>query len=130
MTISALTTLLLVGLGGFVGSVLRYGAGEWIQKLSGDSVLPFGTLFVNVAGCLTIGILAGLSESRELLSEDARNFLFAGVLGGFTTFSAFGYQTLILLRDGHTSIAVANVGLQLALGLGAAAGGYLAARAV
>ena len=129
MNTAVLSTLLLVGLGGFAGSVLRYGAGEWVQSLSGNSAFPFGTLVVNAAGCLTIGILAGLSESRELFGEDARNFLFVGVLGGFTTFSAFGYQTLTLLRDGHTAMALANVGLQLALGLGAATGGYLATRA-
>ncbi len=130
MSTGALATLLLVGLGGFAGSILRYGAGEWLQRLLGDSAFPFGTLFVNAAGCLTIGILAGLSESRDLLTEDARNFLYVGVLGGFTTFSAFGYQTLTLMRDGHTAMALANVGLQLALGLSAAAGGYLAARAL
>ena len=130
MNSGAITTLVLVGLGGFAGSVLRYGAGEWVQRLSGESAFPYGTLLVNAAGCLTIGILAGLSESRDLLTEDARNFLYVGVLGGFTTFSAFGYQTLTLMRDGHTAMALANVGLQLALGLGAAAGGYLAARAI
>ncbi len=130
MSTSALLTVLLVGLGGFVGSVLRYGAGEWIQRTSVDSTFPYGTLLVNAVGCLIIGILAGLSESRDLLTEDARNFLYVGVLGGFTTFSAFGYQTLTLMRDGHTAMALSNVGLQLALGLGAAAGGYLAARAV
>ena len=130
MNTGALVTLLFVGLGGFTGSVLRYGAGEWVQRFAGDSAFPYGTLFVNAAGCLTIGILAGLTESRDLLSEDARSFLYVGVLGGFTTFSAFGYQTLTLIRDGHTAMALANVGLQLALSLGAAAGGYLAARAV
>lgn len=130
MTAGAITTVLLVGLGGFAGSVLRYGAGEWVQRLAGASAFPYGTLFVNAVGCLTIGILAGLSESRDLLTEDARNFVYVGVLGGFTTFSAFGYQTLTLMRDGHTAMALANVGLQLALSLGAAAGGYFAARAI
>ena len=130
MTSGALTTLLLVGLGGFAGSVLRYGVGEWVQRLSGDSPFPFGTLFVNAAGCLAIGFLAGLSDSRDLLGEDVKRFLFVGVLGGFTTFSAFGYQTLTLLRDGHAGMALANVALQLALGLGAAAAGYAASRAV
>ena len=125
-----LTSLLLVGLGGFAGSALRYAAGEWVQGLFGQPAFPYGTLFVNVAGCLIIGVLAGLSESRELFGESARLFLFVGLLGGFTTYSAFGHQTFALLRDGQTSLALANVGLQLALGLGAVAVGYFVSRSL
>ena len=130
MTTSVLTSLLLVGLGGFAGSVLRYAAGEWVQGLFGQSAFPYGTLFVNAAGCLVIGILAGLSESRDLFGESARLFLFVGLLGGFTTYSAFGHQTFALFRDGQTIMALANVGLQLALGLGAVALGYFASRSL
>ena len=130
MTASVLTSLLLVGLGGFAGSVLRYAVGEWAQGLFGESAFPYGTLFVNAGGCLVIGILAGLSESREMFGENARLFLFVGLLGGFTTYSAFGHQTFALLRDGETAMALGNVGLQLALGLGSVAVGYFAARSL
>ena len=128
MTTSFLTTLLLVGLGGFFGSALRYVTGEWVQGLFGPSTFPYGTLFVNALGCLTIGFLAGLSDSRDLFGDSARLFLFVGLLGGFTTFSAFGHQTFTLLRDGQTAMALANTGLQLSLCLGAIAIGYFAFR--
>ena len=118
----------MVGLGGFFGSVLRYVAGEWVQGLFAHSTFPYGTLFVNAAGCFAIGFLAGLSDSRDLFGESTRLFLFVGLLGGFTTFSAFGHQTFTLLRDGQTTMALANTGLQLALCLGAVAIGYLAFR--
>ena len=112
-------TLLVVGAGGFAGAVARYLVGTWTQGLMGISSFPLGTLAVNVVGCLLIGVLAGLAETREALDEQVRVFLVVGVLGGFTTYSAFGYETVALLRGGDTVAAIANVGLQLALGLAA-----------
>ncbi len=112
-------TLLIVGAGGLVGAVARYVVGTWAQGLAGSSSFPLGTLLVNVAGCLLIGALAGLAETREALNAQTRAFLIVGVLGGFTTYSAFGYETVALLRNGDTLTGIANVGLQLALGLAA-----------
>jgi len=111
--------VLLAGCGGFLGSVARYLLGGWVQRLVQAPVFPFGTLVVNVSGCLAIGILGGLADQRGLLSPGARVFLLIGVLGGYTTFSSFGYETLQLLRDGEAMPALANVLLQVALGLGA-----------
>lgn len=82
----------LVGLGGFLGSMLRYGVGGWIGRMKTGWTFPLETLAINVAGCLLIGYLAGLSESRGIFSASTRVFLFIGVLGGFTTFSTFGYE--------------------------------------
>ena len=113
------TTLLMVGAGGLIGAVGRYLVGTWAQGLVGSSSFPLGTLVVNVVGCLLIGVLAGLAETRDVLSEQVRVFLVVGVLGGFTTYSAFGYETVALLRSGDTVAAIANVGLQLAVGLAA-----------
>src|SRR5262245_18352375 len=93
--------LLLVGLGGALGSLLRYGVGGAIGRLKGGSTFPIETLLINVSGCLVIGLLAGLGEARGALSAPARAFLLVGLLGGFTTFSAFGYETLQLLRGGQ-----------------------------
>ena len=109
----------MVGAGGLIGAVGRYLVGTWAQGLVGSSSFPLGTLVVNVVGCLLIGILAGLAETREVLGEQVRVFLVVGVLGGFTTYSAFGYETVTLLRSGDALAAIANVGLQLAVGLAA-----------
>ena len=116
--------VLLVGSGGFVGSVLRYLAGLLVQHLSGGSAFPYGTLAVNVLGCLLIGFLNGLTEGRQVFSPETRGLIFIGLLGGFTTFSSFGYETIALARDGQVVGAFSNVALQLALGLGAVWVGY------
>jgi CrcB protein len=118
---------LLVGVGGFIGSTLRYTLGGLILRLKSGSLFPWETLAVNVIGCLVIGVLAGLSESRGLFAGTTRVFLFVGVLGGFTTFSSFGYETFELLRDGQWGSAVTSVALQLVLGLGGVWAGHTVA---
>ncbi|MBM2837838.1 MAG: crcB [Deltaproteobacteria bacterium] len=123
--------ILLVGAGGFIGSVFRYICGKTVHTIVQQYPwFPFGTLTVNVIGCLVIGFLAGLSETRHLFSPEARLFVFVGVLGGFTTFSSFGYETFILARDVQFSAALANVGLQLVIGLGAVWLGNILSRMV
>ncbi len=112
-----MVTVLLVGAGGFVGAALRYLVGSGVYNLSGHASFPYGTLAVNIVGCFLIGLLAGFAETRQLLGEGTRAFIIIGLLGGFTTFSAFGYETVALVRDGLLAAAVANVGLQVALGL-------------
>jgi len=115
--------ILLAGLGGFVGAAGRYGLTGLSQRLAGSSAFPVGTLVVNVLGCLAIGLVVGLTENRGPLSAEARVLILAGVLGGFTTFSAFGFETVELVRAGHAGRAASNVLLQVALGLGAVWGG-------
>ena len=78
---------------------------------------PYGTLAVNAAGCLVIGLVAGYAEARQPLGSEAQGFLVVGVLGGFTTFSAFGIDTIRLIRDSAYLAASANVVLQVAIGL-------------
>ena len=109
--------LLLVALGGAVGSVARYKLSGLVLHYTLDWRFPAGTFVVNVAGCLAAGILAGLAEKHDLLSADARLLLFTGVLGGFTTFSAFGLETMHLLKRGDLAIAAANVVLSVVAGL-------------
>ncbi len=109
--------LLIVGCGGFIGAAMRYLIGGGVHRLLDQSLFPYGTLAVNLIGCLAIGLLGGLSDSRQMFSAELRMFLFVGVLGGFTTFSAFGYETVNLLRDGQLVPATLNVFLQLGLGL-------------
>jgi CrcB protein len=107
----------LVGVGGLVGSMARYSMGMWMQSVLGNSSVPYGTVTVNVVGCFLIGLLAGLAETRQFFGEATRAFVIVGLLGGFTTFSAFGYETLALVRDGHAVAAAANVGIHVGFGL-------------
>lgn len=119
-----LTPLLLVGSGGFLGSALRYALSGWVQRLDPDGSFPFGTLAVNVAGCLVIGLLGGLSEARSALGPEARMFVLIGVLGGFTTFSTFGWETVALLREGELGVASINVAASVMIGFVAVWMGY------
>jgi CrcB protein len=111
--------VLAVGVGGFVGSALRYLLSGYVQQATRSAWFPFGTLTVNLTGCLLIGVLSHLADTRGLFSTEMRAFVFMGLLGGFTTFSTFGNETLRLLRDGENVFAIANVGAHVFLGLGA-----------
>ncbi len=107
---------LLVGLGGFLGAVSRYKLGGAILHYTTEWRFPLSTFLVNVLGCLTIGILAGVVETREYFSPDVRLFIFTGILGGFTTFSAFGYEGFYLLRRGEVAIALSYAALSIIVG--------------
>lgn len=109
--------LLLVGLGGFIGAVSRWKLGGWLLHLTAQQRFPWPTFAVNVAGCLVIGVLAGLAARHDMFGPGARLFLFTGLLGGFTTFSAFGLETLFLLRRGEPWIAAAYVLASVIAGL-------------
>lgn len=115
----ALTNALLVGAGGFAGALLRYGMSGLVSRQLPGALFPYGTLAVNAAGCLAIGAFLGLSDSRQLFGPELRAFVVIGVLGGFTTFSTFGFETFELLQDGQGLRALANVGAQVGLGVAA-----------
>jgi CrcB protein len=108
-----------VGLGGFLGSVLRYVLGGWVHRGLNNPWFPWGTFVVNATGCLVIGFLAGLAETRQAFNPEARLFIFIGVLGGFTTFSTFAYETSAFFDDGQILAAFLNIGLEVILGLAA-----------
>ena len=112
-----MTQILFVGIGGFVGSVTRFLLAGLVQGATAG-VFPFGTLVVNVTGCVAIGGLSELLEARPFMTGDARAFLIIGLLGGFTTFSAFGNETINLLRDTGAATAGANVLAHILLALG------------
>ena len=112
-----MTNILLVGLGGFIGSVARYKLGGWLLHLTAQEKFPYSTFAVNVVGCLVVGVLAGLAEKHEMFGPGTRLFLFTGLLGGFTTFSAFGLETMFLLRRGEPWIAALYVVASVVLGL-------------
>lgn len=123
-----LGSVLLVGTGGFIGTVGRYVLGGWIHRLVPMASFPVGTLCVNLSGCFLIGLLGGLSESRQVFGPELRTFIFIGILGGFTTFSSFAYETLALARDAEFARALANIVGQLIGGLVAAWVGFTLVR--
>jgi CrcB protein len=120
--------VLLVGAGGALGSIVRYLVGGWVGRLKAGWTFPIETLLINVSGCLVIGFLAGLSESRGVFTGATRAFLFIGVLGGYTTFSTFGYETFQLLRGAQWPAAAASVALQVGLGIAGVWAGHTLAR--
>jgi CrcB protein len=121
--------VLIVGAGGFIGSVLRYWLSGLAQRWMQD-VFPAGTLLVNVVGCLLVGAVWGLVEYGQWFSPQTRLFITVGILGGFTTFSAFGYETFALLQDREYMLAAGNIAANVVLGTGAVVIGWMAAKAI
>ncbi|MBM4128232.1 MAG: fluoride efflux transporter CrcB [Nitrospira sp.] len=117
-------TLFLIGTGGFIGSIFRYLLSSVTQQVSHGLLFPFGTLAVNLAGCALVGVFAEIADHQGLVSEDTRTFLIVGLLGGFTTFSAFGLETMTLLRNGAPWLACGNIVSHTVLGLLAVWLGY------
>jgi CrcB protein len=113
----SINTVIFVALGGAFGSVLRYLLSTWTQTISKSIDFPYGTLTVNLVGCFVIGFLSYLAEARGAFTVESRAFIFVGILGGFTTFSSFGNETMNLFREGESLNALANVGANVIFGL-------------
>ncbi|HWA37401.1 MAG TPA: fluoride efflux transporter CrcB [Burkholderiales bacterium] len=109
--------VLLVALGGALGSVGRYACGAAVLQYSVGWRFPAGTFLVNVLGCLVAGLLIGLAENYGFLTAQVRLLLFTGFLGGFTTFSAFGVETVALIQRGEVVVAGAYVVASVACGV-------------
>lgn len=123
------STWILVAVGGAIGSALRHGVNVTMTRVSPQAVVPYATFSVNIIGCFVIGLLSGLvAGARVTMSTDLRAFVFVGVLGGFTTFSSFGLDTLTLLQSGQRVTAIWNIGGQVGLGLLAVYLGFLYGR--
>ena len=121
--------LLIIALGGALGAVSRFLLGNGVSRALG-SALPYGTFVINIVGCFAMGLLMTIIVDREMIPAAWRLFLCVGFLGGFTTFSSFGYEALMLLTEGRMLAALAYAGGSVVLGLVAAAAGVLCARAV
>ena len=126
-----MNSYLLVALGGAAGSVLRFWLSSFLERRLGEA-FPWATIIINVAGSFLIGLLFSLSgaDRQPLIGPAGRALLLVGVLGGFTTFSAFSLQTLNLLRAGQPGFAGLNIILSVVLCLIAVWGGHLVARSV
>jgi fluoride exporter len=122
--------ILIIGLGGGIGSILRYLVSTGVQTGLKNTSFPYGTLLVNVLGCFIIGLLSYLSDTKGILDSETRAFLLIGCLGGFTTFSTFGNETVNLMRGGEYLPGLLNAGMHLLLGLGAVFLGRLAAQSI
>ena len=121
-------TWLMVAAGGAAGSIARYGVATWMTRWNGTPV-PYATAIVNVVGCAIAGLLLGLvAGSRLALSADQRALIFSGLLGGLTTFSGVGIDTLALLQEGRGTAAMVNVAAQVLIGLAALGVCYMLAR--
>jgi CrcB protein len=114
-------------MGGFFGALARYGLSALVHRYAPQS-FPFGTLVVNVLGCLIIGVLMALIEQRQWFAPNLRLFLLVGLLGSFTTFSTLGYETFALLEQGALRLGLYNVAMNLTLGLGAVVSGRYAVK--
>jgi len=113
-----LNKILLIGAGGFVGAIIRYWVGSYIQTLSKGAAFPYATLLINVTGCLVIGYLARLTL-HNVLSLEMRLLLITGFLGAYTTFSTFGNETVLLMQSNNSLLAYMYIAASIILGLGA-----------
>jgi len=124
-----LTRTLLVALGGLLGSVARYWLSEVVQQSSGGE-FPLGTLAVNILGSFVVGLIMALSLERGMMQANVRILLATGLCGGFTTMSTFSYETVALMRDGETMLALSNIAATMGSCLAAAWVGQTVGRVV
>ncbi len=116
--------LLLIAIGGALGSLARYLLSTAVLRATG-ALFPVGTFAVNVVGCFVFGAIAGAAEQRVQLTPELRLFLLVGVLGGFTTFSSYAFESFGLIRDGQFAAAAVNIVGQVAAGLVGLWAGYV-----
>lgn len=117
-------SIFLIGAGGFIGSVMRYLVTIWSQSLFKGLAFPLGTLIVNITGCLLLGILNGFAENHHFFSSQIRLFMFVGILGSFTTFSTFSFESVEMMQNGDSFQTLLNVSIQVIVGLFAAFIGF------
>jgi CrcB protein len=110
--------ILLVGLGGSVGSIARYLCQKWFAE-NVQHPFPWGTFFVNIVGCFLIGLIYAIAEKTTLLSPSTRLLLITGLCGGFTTFSAFAFENMELLRSGDTTYFFLYIIASIVVGIAA-----------
>ena len=124
-----ITQLLLIALGGALGTLARYATGSLLAVPTGRVGFPFGTLAVNLVGCFVMGVLQGMFVDR-LVQPQYRQAMLVGFLGGYTTFSSYGWETTAFLQDGQWARAALNVGANNVLGIPLVILGYSVGRAI
>jgi CrcB protein len=121
--------ILLVALAGAIGTLARYALGGAVQRVTPAS-FPYGTLVVNVAGCVLFGVVWALAEERLMITPETRTILLVGFMGAFTTFSTYAFETTAFLRDGQWATGAANLLAQNLLGIAALLLGLVLGRAL
>ncbi|WP_321493834.1 fluoride efflux transporter CrcB [uncultured Desulfobacter sp.] len=121
--------IVMVGLGGAMGAMCRYLVYEGYINAVKDEPLPLGTITVNVLGCFIIGFLGGLADARQIFPPEIRLLIFTGFLGGFTTFSTFGFELFLYMRNGQIGLAILNGLIQLCAGLVFVWAGFMLSKA-
>ncbi len=122
--------IFIVGIGGFVGSIFRFVVGEISRRIIPLTQFPMGTLIVNIVGCFFIGLFGGLIEIKSIADSHLKLLLITGLLGGFTTFSAFGFDTYSLFRNDQIFKAIINVCVQVIVGLFAVVAGHYCSKLI
>ncbi len=120
--------IVLVGVGGLIGSILRYLLSLYVNTKATGSLFPWGTFTVNIAGSLVIGIMFGYSLRNPVFEMNWRLFLATGICGGFTTFSAFSNESYLLLRQQHYGILFLYIAVSIIVSISATAAGYWVTR--
>ncbi len=113
-----LQKLLLIAMAGGLGTLARYTLADWVQRFAGEG-FPWGTVTVNLLGCLLFGAIWSALESRWTFSPHTRAIVLTGFMGAFTTFSTFIFETGQLMRDAQWLLALGNVSLQNVVGIAA-----------
>ena len=121
--------LLIIGIGGFIGAILRYIISGFFYDLYGDK-FPYGTLAVNLIGCFALGFFITMAEGKFIISPQMRSFAAIGLLGAFTTFSTFSFETLALLQDELYVSAILNILISVIIGLFAVWAGIVLAKLI
>ncbi len=124
-----MTNVLIIGIGGFLGAIARYGVALWIGQRWGSN-FPLGTFVINVSGSFLIGLLMALFTDRFLVNPQWRLLLVVGFLGAYTTFSTFEYETGALLKDGEWLMAMLNITLSVVVGFVALKLGEIIAKSI
>ena len=109
-------TILLIGLGGGIGSIFRYLTSVFVAKYYANN-FPFATFLTNILGCFFIGIIMGFLAKSQFGSQDLKWFLVTGFCGGYTTFSAFGYENINLMQNGNSVLAFGYIAMSIIIGL-------------
>ncbi|MGD9210139.1 MAG: fluoride efflux transporter CrcB [Desulfobacteraceae bacterium] len=122
--------VVIIGVGGSIGAILRYLVSGIVQNNVQSAAFPYGTMAVNLLGCLLIGIGGGLMTSRQLFSPEMRSFFFIGILGSFTTFSTFSLETFNLIKNGQNTTALIYLGGSIIIGLLAVYLGFIISKTI
>lgn len=123
-----MVSVIVVALGGAVGATARFALSGWLLYLHPGASFPWATCAVNILGCFIAGLISGLNERYQFMTPEMRLLLFTGLLGGFTTFSAFGIETVALLKRGEWTVAALYITASVMIGCGGVALGVWCTR--